>query len=42
MTLEDLLAGWPDLDWEYMQQGLAYAAWAMDDLVLAPRRAAAG
>ncbi len=41
MTVEEILAEWPELEREDIQQALGYAAWAMEERVV-PRETAAG
>ena len=41
MTVEEILAEWPELEREDIQQALGYAAWAMEERVV-PRDTAAG
>ena len=33
MTVEEILAEWPELEREDIQQALGYAAWAMEELL---------
>jgi len=32
--MEDILAGWPELEREDVQQALMYAAWAMEEKIV--------
>ena len=41
MTVEEILDEYPDLEAEDIQQALRYAAWAAEDIVYVPARAAA-
>ena len=41
MTVEEILAEWPELEREDIQQALGYAAWAMEERVV-PRETPAG
>jgi len=41
LHLEEILAEWPELEREDIQQALGYAAWAMEERVV-PRETAAG
>jgi len=41
LHLEEILAEWPELEREDIQQALGYAAWAMEERVV-PRDTAAG
>jgi len=34
MTMEDILAEWPELEREDVQQALMYAAWAMEEKIV--------
>lgn len=42
MSVEQVLAEWPELDPEDIHQALSYAAWAMEDRIVSQERAAAG
>lgn len=41
MRFDEILAEYPDLEAEDIQEALRYAAWAADDLVYVPARLAA-
>ena len=41
MTIDELLAEWPELEREDIQQALGYAAWAMEERVV-PREQVSG
>lgn len=41
MSFDEILAEYPDLELEDIQEALRYAAWAADDLVYVPARLAA-
>lgn len=41
MSFDEILAEYPDLELEDIQEALRYAAWAADDLMYVPTRLAA-
>jgi len=38
MTFQDIIAEYPDLEIEDIQEALRYAAWAADDLIYIPQQ----
>ena len=41
MTIKEIIDEYPDLEPEDIQQALRYAAWAVDDIIFIPAKAAA-